>query len=41
MSWIHLDDLIGIILYCIDHDNLKGAINVNGTSPNPAPNPNI
>jgi uncharacterized protein (TIGR01777 family) len=36
MSWIHLDDLVGIILYCIDHDNLRGAIN--GTSPNPVTN---
>jgi uncharacterized protein (TIGR01777 family) len=36
MSWIHLDDLIGIILYCIDNENLKGAIN--GTSPNPVTN---
>lgn len=36
MSWIHLDDLVGIILYCIDHKNIKGAIN--GTSPNPVTN---
>ena len=36
MSWIHLDDLVGIILYCINNDNLKGA--VNGTSPNPVIN---
>ncbi len=36
MPWIHLDDLVGIILYCIDHDALKGAIN--GTSPNPVTN---
>ena len=36
MPWIHLNDLIGIILYCIDHDRLKGAIN--GTSPNPVTN---
>ncbi|MFT4606395.1 MAG: hypothetical protein ACI9V8_000546 [Urechidicola sp.] len=36
MSWIHLDDLVGIILYCINHDELKGAIN--GTSPNPVIN---
>ena len=36
MSWIHINDLIGIILYCINHDNLKGA--VNGTSPNPVTN---
>ena len=36
MSWIHLDDLVGIILYCINHDDLRGAIN--GTSPNPVTN---
>ncbi len=36
MSWIHLDDLIGIILYCIDNEDLKGVIN--GTSPNPVTN---
>jgi len=36
MSWIHLDDLVGIILYCIEHDDLKGAIN--GTSPKPSTN---
>jgi uncharacterized protein (TIGR01777 family) len=36
MSWIHLDDLVGIILYCISNDDLKGA--VNGTSPNPVIN---
>lgn len=36
MSWIHLDDLVGIILYCIEHDVLNGAIN--GTSPNPSTN---
>lgn len=39
MSWIHLDDLVGIILYCIDHDSLRGAIN--GTSPNPVTNKNF
>ncbi|MEE9425838.1 MAG: TIGR01777 family oxidoreductase [Methylococcales bacterium] len=36
MPWIHIDDLVGIILYCISHDNLKGA--VNGTSPTPVTN---
>jgi len=36
MSWIHLDDLIGIILHCINHDDLTGAIN--GTSPTPVTN---
>lgn len=36
MSWIHLDDLVGIILYCIEHKNITGA--VNGTAPNPVTN---
>jgi uncharacterized protein (TIGR01777 family) len=36
MPWIHLDDLVGIILHCIDNDNVKGP--VNGTSPNPVIN---
>ncbi|MCJ8318163.1 MAG: TIGR01777 family oxidoreductase [Colwellia sp.] len=36
MSWIHLNDLIGIILFCITHETLFGAIN--GTSPNPVTN---
>ncbi|MDC9728015.1 MAG: TIGR01777 family oxidoreductase [Methyloprofundus sp.] len=36
MSWIHIDDLVGIILYCINHDNLNRA--VNGTSPKPVTN---
>jgi len=36
MPWIHIDDLVDIILYCIKHDDLKGA--VNGTSPSPVTN---
>jgi uncharacterized protein (TIGR01777 family) len=36
MSWIHLNDLVGIILYCMEHENLKGG--VNGTSPYPVIN---
>jgi uncharacterized protein (TIGR01777 family) len=36
MSWIHIDDLIGIMLYCIEQDSIQGP--VNGTSPNPATN---
>lgn len=39
MPWIHLEDLVGIILYCIEHDDLNGAIN--GTSPNPSTNQNF
>jgi uncharacterized protein (TIGR01777 family) len=36
MPWVHLDDLVGIIIYCINNDNLKGP--GNGTSPNPVIN---
>lgn len=36
MSWIALDDLVGIIRFILSHDTLKGAIN--GVSPHPATN---
>ena len=36
MPWVHLDDLVGIIIYCINNDHLTGP--VNGTSPNPVIN---
>ena len=36
MSWIHIDDLIGVILYTINHKDIKGAIN--GAAPNPVTN---
>ncbi len=36
MPWIHLDDLIGIILFCIEQESLTGPIN--GTAPMPATN---
>ena len=36
MSWIHLDDLIGIILYVINNKGITGA--VNGSAPNPVTN---
>ena len=32
MSWIHLKDLVGIILFCMENEHCSGAIN--GTSPN-------
>ena len=35
-SWIHRDDLIGIIIHLINHDEISGA--VNGTAPNPVTN---
>ncbi|MEW5008443.1 MAG: TIGR01777 family oxidoreductase [Cycloclasticus sp.] len=36
MPWIHLDDLVGIILHCIEKPTLRGAIN--GTAPAPVSN---
>ena len=36
VSWISLDDLISIILFCIDHPELSGP--VNATAPNPVQN---
>ncbi len=36
MSWISLDDVVGIINYAIENENLRGAINV--ASPNPVTN---
>ncbi len=36
MPWIHIQDLISIILYCINHSDLQGP--VNATAPNPVSN---
>ncbi len=36
MSWVHIDDLIGIILHVFDNKDVKGAINA--TAPNPVSN---
>ena len=36
MSWISLDDVVGIINYALEHDNVRGAVNL--TSPNPVTN---
>jgi uncharacterized protein (TIGR01777 family) len=36
MSWIHVDDLVGLILHCIDTPSVSGP--VNGTAPNPVTN---
>lgn len=35
-SWISLDDLVGAIVHCLDHDELSGA--VNAVSPEPLTN---
>lgn len=36
MPWIHLDDLVGMIDYCVHHPDISGPIN--GTAPNPVTN---
>jgi uncharacterized protein len=36
MPWIHLNDLVGLILYCLTTEKLQGP--VNATAPNPATN---
>ena len=36
MSWIHMDDIVGMIRFAIENDSIKGAIN--GTAPNPVIN---
>lgn len=36
MSWIHIDDLVGIMLYSADNDSVQGP--VNGVAPEPVTN---
>ncbi|MFC7320235.1 TIGR01777 family oxidoreductase [Halobacillus campisalis] len=36
ISWIHVDDVVGLIRYAIEHSHVKGP--VNGTAPNPKRN---
>ncbi|MFT5232633.1 MAG: hypothetical protein ACI9UK_001728 [Candidatus Krumholzibacteriia bacterium] len=36
MSWIHLDDLVGIMMHCLAQDDIRGA--VNATAPHPVTN---
>lgn len=36
MSWIHIDDMVGLIDYCIRHEDIIGP--VNATAPNPMRN---
>lgn len=36
MSWIHLDDMIRVIIFCLENPSINGAINA--TAPNPVTN---
>jgi uncharacterized protein (TIGR01777 family) len=36
VPWIHLDDVVGALLFALDHDELEGPVNV--TAPRPATN---
>jgi uncharacterized protein (TIGR01777 family) len=36
MSWISLDDMVGLINFCIEHESIRGA--VNAVAPNPVTN---
>lgn len=36
MSWIHIDDVVGLLLYCLDHEAAVGVYNA--TAPNPVSN---
>ncbi len=36
MSWIHMDDIVGVIRFAIDQDSINGPIN--GTAPEPVTN---
>ncbi|HZC14083.1 MAG TPA: TIGR01777 family oxidoreductase [Thermoleophilaceae bacterium] len=36
VSWIHLDDLVGALILCLDRDEARGPVNV--TAPNPVTN---
>lgn len=33
VSWIHIDDLLGLIAFCIDHDDMRGGINAVAPTP--------
>jgi hypothetical protein len=36
MSWVHIEDMVSLIMHCIEIETLRGA--VNATAPNPATN---
>ena len=36
VPWVHLDDVVGALIFCLDHDEARGPVNV--VAPNPATN---
>ena len=36
VPWVHLDDVVGAILHCVDHEDAAGPVNL--TAPNPVTN---
>ena len=36
VPWVHLDDVVGALLHCVEHPDAQGAVNV--TAPNPVTN---
>ncbi len=36
VSWVHLDDVVGALVLCLDRDDARGPVNV--TAPNPVTN---
>ena len=36
MSWIHIDDVVGIIMHALENEEIQGALNA--TAPNPVRN---
>ncbi|REK75675.1 TIGR01777 family oxidoreductase [Paenibacillus paeoniae] len=36
LSWIHIEDMVGLILHCLDNDSIQGP--VNGSAPEPVTN---
>lgn len=33
LSWIHIEDMIGLILYCLDNETMRGPINASAPDP--------
>lgn len=33
ISWIHIDDMVGLILFCLDNDSIEGPVNASAPEP--------